>query len=57
MSGYQWVWIEEYKCGCSEEFTAKPEVLGYCAVHGADRTRLTRLRKRVKPTAPGGSEQ
>ena len=41
---YKWLWLEEYeKCNCVGESKTKSEALGYCATHGSDRMRLTKI--------------
>lgn len=42
-------WFEEYACGCvSETVDRKRDLLGYCAIHGADQRHIYRESPRLK---------
>lgn len=57
------IWIEEYMCGCWQDFDRKSDVLGYCPTHGADRRFLfgpfsrRLVASSVLRTAPSTPEQ
>ena len=41
----EWIWLEEYDCGCSFTARTRRELLGYCEVHGSSRSRVHRIPK------------
>lgn len=47
------VWLEEFKCGCSNVTATKKEALGYCPKHGEDKRHSYKL---VEPIKIGLSE-
>lgn len=44
----KWQWIEEYRCGCSEDFDRRSDAIGYCPTHGENRRYLHKIPR------PGG---
>jgi len=47
ISKRKWLWLEEFKCGCTNVIKTKREALGYCPVHGQDRRRIILIRKKL----------
>lgn len=39
----KWLYIAEYRCGCSEDSTRKNELLNYCGKHGSERIRIYKV--------------
>ncbi len=39
----RWIWIVEYKCGCSDDAPRKCDLLDYCSKHGDDARRYYKL--------------
>jgi len=39
----KWLYIAEYRCGCSEDSKRRNELLNYCAKHGAERIRIYKV--------------
>jgi hypothetical protein len=39
----KYIWIEEYRCGCSSSSDTKRELLGYCKIHGESRRKIYKV--------------
>ena len=39
----KFVWLEEFKCGCSNIVKVRKDAIGYCPIHGEDRRRITHV--------------
>lgn len=46
------IWLEEFKCGCSNVTATKREALGYCPIHGEDKRHSYKLVEPVKVGMP-----
>ncbi len=39
----KWLYIAEYRCGCSEDSTRRNELIDYCGKHGENRLRVYKV--------------